>query len=382
MTSETIKTCFLVTVVLSLVLVAGCAVTAPDTDVSEAKATEPLPEPPVTEPAPEPPATVPAPEPPVTEPTPEPPATVPVPEPPPQIPEPEAASLILKFEPGESTSYKVVTEATRSVTYEGSLAKDPAFTGGETGDRVEMTFSQQLQSVNEQDNAVAKITIRHLKYVAQVKSDTVFDFDSSRDEDQKNTLAKLVGQSYTIELTPEAQVARVIDSKDVQAAARGNATAQRLVSPEAIKERHSIPALPPAGKPQVRERDHWSSIKTLDFGMMGARSYERIYVLKEIKEQDGRRRAFVEMNAIPTAETAEQLHQEKSAGAFSKMFDNIEEYTGELQWDLTEHRVQKYVEKLQSEWLIVDPAAGQSPNKKPDSLRMAALNLHSLERTD
>jgi hypothetical protein len=110
--------------------------------------------------------------------------------------------------------------------------------------------------------------------------------------------------------------------------------------------------------------------------MMGARSYERIYVLKEIKDQDGRRGAFVEMNAIPTAETAKQLHQEQSAGAFSKMFDNIEEYSGELHWDLTAARVQKYVEKLQSEWLIVDPMAKQSPNKKPDALRMAAVNLY------
>jgi hypothetical protein len=373
MTSETTKTCFLVTVVLSLVLVAGCAVTAPDTDVSEAKATEPVPMLPVTEPTTEPP---------VAEPAPEPPATEPVPQPPPQIPESEAVNLVLKFKPGESTSYKVVTEGKRTVTYEGSLANDPAFKGGDTGDRVEMTFSQQLESVNEQGNAVAKITIRHLKYVAQVKSNIVLDFDSFRDEDKKNPLAKLVGQSYTIELTPEAQVASVIDSKEVQAAVRGDATARRLLEPDTIKQRHSIPALPAVGKNEVRVDEHWSRIKTVDFGMMGARSYERIYVLKEIKDQDGKKKAVVEMNAIPTAETAEQLHQEQPAGAFSKMFDNVEEYTGRLQWDLTAGKVLHYLEEMRSEWLVGDPMAKQRPDKMPDGLRMTAFSLYSLERVD
>ncbi|MHC4153828.1 MAG: hypothetical protein ACYST6_02715 [Planctomycetota bacterium] len=364
MTSETIKTCFLAAVVFSLVLVAGCAVTAPDTDVSEARATEPLPEPPVTEPAPEPAPTVPA------------------PEPPPQVPEPEVANLVLKFEPGESMSYKVVTESTRSVIYEGSLAKDPTFTGGDTGDRVEMTFSQQLDSVNEQGNAVATITIKQLKYQAQVKSDIVLDFDSSRDEDQNNPLAKLVGQSYTIEITRAGQVTEVIDSKEALAAVKGNATARRLLESNTIKERHSIPALPAPGKNEVAVDEHWSSIKSTDFGMMGAKSYERIYVLKQIKEQDGRRSAYVEMNAIPTAETAEQLHQEQSGGAFSKMFDNIEEYTGELQWDLTEGKVETYSEQLRSEWLVVDPTPVQKPDKKPDALRMTSFSLYSLERVD
>jgi hypothetical protein len=354
MTSETIKTCFLVTVVLSLLLVAGCAAPAPETDVGEAIATEPVPEPAVTEPEPEPPP------------------TEPVPEPPPQIPESEAASLVLKFEPGDATTYKLITEGKRTVTYEGSLANDPAFKGGDTGDRVEMTFSQLIESVNDRGNAIARITVKELRYEAQVKSDTVLDFDSSREQDQDNALAKLVGQSYTIELTPTGQVTEVVDSKEAQAAVKGAATARRLVESDTIKQRHSIPALPAAGKNKVRVDEHWSRIK----------SYEKIYVLKEVRDQDGKKKAVVEMNAIPTAETAEQIHQEQPAGAFSKMFDNVEEYTGQLQWDLTAGKVLHYLEEMKSEWLVVDPMARQKPDKKPDSLRMTAFSLYSLERVD
>jgi hypothetical protein len=351
MTSDRTKTCFLAVVVFSLILAAGCAVTPPDTEVSTAAPVEPTPQPP------QPPA-------------------------PPQPPEPEVADLILKFEPGDATTYRLITEGKRNVTYEGSLANDPAFKGGDTGDKVEMTFSQLIESLNDRGNAVAKITIKELKYQAQVKSDTVLDFDSSREQDQNNALAKLVGQSYTIELTPTGQVTKVIDSKQAQAAVKPDATARRLLESNTIKQRHSVPSLPAAGKNKVRLNGHWSRIKTVDFGMMGAKSYEKIYVLKEIKHQDGGSSAVVEMNAIPTAETADGLHQEQPASAFSKMFDNVEEYTGQLTLDLSAGKVLQYVEKMNSEWLVVDPMAGQQPNKKPDSLRMGAVSLYRIEKVD
>ena len=315
------------------------------------------------------------------------PQPVPVPAPQPQPtrqpapPSGEVAALTLKFEAGDSTTYKVITEGKRSVTYEGSLAKDPALKGGETGDVVEMTFTQEIQNVNERGYAVAKITIKQLKYTAEVKSETILDFDSSRAEDQSKPLAKLIGQSYTIEITPSGEVTEVVDIKEAQAAAKGNPTAQRLLQPEEIKERHAVPGLPEPDKNKVRVKEDWSSIKTVGFGMMGAKSYEKIYVLKEIKDENGRRDAIVEMNAIPTAEAAE-VPEQQPAGPFSKMFDNIEEYTGQLDLDLTAGKVHKYFEKLRSEWLVVAPMAKQDSRKEPDSLRMTAVNMRSLEQVD
>ncbi|GAF73196.1 unnamed protein product, partial [marine sediment metagenome] len=131
-----------------------------------------------------------------------------------------------------------------------------------------------------------------------------------------------------------------------------------------------------------RTGDNWSSVKTFNFGLMGSKSYEKIYTVKEIKDQDKRKVAIVEMNAIPTSEMAEQLHKEQVPAIFSKMFDNIETYTGRLELDLTAGKVKKYVEKLQSEWLAVDPLAGQKDDKEPAAVRMSATRFYSLEKID
>ena len=304
----------------------------------------------------------------------------------PKPPEGEAITLELKFTPQDSTTYKVITEGQRSVQFEGDLAKDTALKGGQTGNKVEMVFTQQIQSVDDKGNAVAKITIKGLKYLAKVKDDTVLDFDSSREENQNNPLAKLIGQSYTIEITPAGQVAAVIDVKEAQAAVRGSTSAHKralaLLESEAIKERHTISTLAVADKSQLHAGDTWSSIKDFSFGLMGARSYEKIYTLKEVKDIDGRQVAIVEMNAIPTSETAEQLHKEQQTSDFSNMFDSTQGYTGQLKLDLTNSKVEKYLEKLQLEWIIVDPSAEQKGDTEPDTLKMAATRLYSLEKID
>lgn len=359
MTSERTKTFFLLAAICSLLLVAGCPAPPPK-DVVTAKAPEPQPQP-TPQPLPTP-------------------TEHPKPVPQPVPPSGETATLMLKFEPGDSTTYKVVTEGKRSVTYEGSLAKDPALKGGETGDVVEMTFTQEIQSVSERGYAAAKITIKELKYTAEVKSETIVDFNSSRPEDQDNPLSKLIGQTYTIEITPDGKVTQVLDIKDAQAAAKGNATAQRLLQTDSIKERHTVPGLPAPDKNKVHVKEDWSSIKTVGFGLMGAKSYEKIYVLKEIKDEAGRKDALIEMNAIPTADA--ETPQEQPPGPFSKMFDNVEEYTGQLDLDLTTGKVRKSFEKLSSEWLVVDPMAKPEAGKEPDALRMKAVNMTSLEQVD
>ncbi len=148
-----------------------------------------------------------------------------------------------------------------------------------------------------------------------------------------------------------------------------------------IKERHTIPALPVTDKNQLRRGDNWSSIKTFPFDMMGSKSYEKIYTLKEIKDMDGRRLAIAEMKAVPSSEMAEQLHKEQVTSSFAKMFDNTETYTGQLKLDLTAGKVEKCLEKLRSEWLAVDLSAGEE-NEKPDAVRLTALRLFCIERID
>ena len=304
-----------------------------------------------------------------------------------QMPEaaiPKAVTLALKFTPQDSTTYKVTAQTEMSLKFEGSLSKDAAFEDRLNDDGIEMTFTQQIQSVDDEGSAVAKITIKELKYFSIYRNNPVLDFDSSREEDRNNPLAKLIGQSYTIKIAPTGKVIEVIDVK--QAAVKGRTSAHeaalRLLKPDVIKKLHTISGLPDADKSQLCTGENWSSIKTFPFPIIGQESYERIYTLKEIKYTDGRQIAIVEMDAIPTSEMAEQLHKEQAASIFSKMLDNTRTYTGRLKLDLTTGKVEECFEKLQSEWLMVDPGAGQKDDKEPDAFRMGAVRLYKLEKID
>ncbi len=298
----------------------------------------------------------------------------------------EAAGLALKFTPLDSTTYKVTMQAERSAKFEGRLPNKTAFAGGETDNRLEMTFTQQVQSTDDKGNAVAKITLNWLKYFSATKGKVTLDFDSSAPKDPDHPLAKLIGQSYTIKIAPTGEVTEVIDVKQAQVAARKGSVppirALRLLASDAIKERHGTLVLPETDKKQLQTGDNWNSIKTFSFGLMGSKSYEKIYTLKEVKDQDNRKIAIVEMSAIPSSEMAEQLYKEQATSDISKIFDSTETYAGQLQLDLTSGKIEKYIEELQIEWVIADPEAKQKGDKEPAALRMGATRLYRLEKID
>lgn len=290
----------------------------------------------------------------------------------------ESVKLALKFTPGDSTTYKVALETGKSVEWEGQAPRPKGFQGGHTSNEMAMTFSQEIQSVEDQGNAVAKIAIEGLKYVTTIKDNVVLDFDSSRNSDKTHPLNNLIGQSYTIEITSSGEITRIIDTSDALAAASGDKTAAALLSAEAIKQRHSIPALPATGENQLRPGDNWSSIKSVSFDMMGAKSFERIYTLNRIEDAAGHRIALVKMEAVPSVESAKESHKEQTPDLFSKMFDNTQDYTGELKLDLTEGKVSEYGENLVVRWLIVDP--NPKKDELPSALKMIATRSFSMEK--
>ncbi|MFB0553010.1 MAG: hypothetical protein ACETWQ_06810 [Phycisphaerae bacterium] len=295
--------------------------------------------------------------------------------------------LTLKFTPEDLTAYKVTTETEQSVIWEGPETNRPKhFIGGHSGNRIEMTFTRRIQSVDDQGKAVAEITIKGLKYLTKVRDNIVLDFDSSREKDRNNPLGKLIGQSYTIEITASGEVSKVIDVSSARTAVEGSASANQraaqLLSTKVINEQHSIPALPAAENNQLQTGGSWSNIKTFSFGPLGSKSYERIYELKEIKDADKSRTAIVEMSVVPSSEKAKELHKEQVIGFFSQMFDNpIETYTGQLKFNLTAGRIEQYLEEFRSEWVAVDTMPGKE-SEEPDTLRMGAIRLYRFERID
>ena len=70
----------------------------------------------------------------------------------------------------------------------------------------------------------------------------------------------------------------------------------------------------------------------------------------------------------------------KGMGFFEKMFDNKETYNGKMLMDLTTGKVNRYNEKLKSEWVAVEPAEEVKSDKGPDVLTMGFTYTYSIEK--
>jgi hypothetical protein len=294
--------------------------------------------------------------------------------------------LGLRFEAGQSALYKVTTESQKSVEWEGKASTKPkAFQGGQTGNRVEITFEQRVERVDEDGDAIVAITITALNYMGRVRNQVVLEFDSEREQDQGNPMAALVGAGYKVEMSAKGAVLAVIDAEQTRELVRGDTpahqTAQKLLSRDAIQHRHALPPLEVVEESTVRPGQRWSSNKAFSFGVMGGKTFERIYTLQRVETGDDRRVAVVEMKAIPAVTTAEQVQQQQAASMFAQMFDNTNSYVGRLELDLAVACVESYTEELRSEWVAVDPAAAAG-EAEPAALRMGEMRTYRLERVE
>ncbi|MCL5282359.1 MAG: DUF6263 family protein [Planctomycetes bacterium] len=295
-----------------------------------------------------------------------------------------AVELALKFVPGQAATYRLTTESYKSVEWKGAqAAKPPQFTDGRTGSLVELTFEQRVQQVQDDGNAVLEITIRGVKEVIESVNKVVLDFDSARPTDSENPLAALVGKSYRVKMSPQGQVLEISNvepaRKALQGILPGHRVAAKLLADEEIRNRHEIVALSALKDRQVRPGQTWSSIKTFSFDDLGAKTYERVYTLKQV-QQNKDRQAIVEMKAIPSAAQAEQWRKQQTVNPFAGLSDNTDNYEGRLVLDLDRGQVREYVEEMQNEWVIADPGSMQAG--QPTAIKMAARRLHRLERME
>jgi hypothetical protein len=288
--------------------------------------------------------------------------------------------LALKFTSGDSTTYKVVKETTRQAAWEGLDERKPAgFKGGQSGNKIEMTFNQHIIRTDEDGNAMVRITIEGLKYHIKVADKVILNFDSSKDKDPNNPLFRLIGHIYIIKLTPSGQVVNVVDVTNALAATieSSNRTAAQLFSEAAIKERHTILALPVGDKTEFSVGDSWEVVKNVSFDQMGMKSFGKTYTLEDIRDIDNRRIAVVRMKAIPSVEQVKELYETQK---IPFPFDSTDTYSGQLMLDTVVGKVEQYNEELKTEWLIVDPAAKN--NERPDAIKMSATQSHSIEKID
>ncbi len=290
-----------------------------------------------------------------------------------------AVELALRFVAGQAATYTVTTESYKSVEWVGSPSAKPAgFRDGRRGNHVEMTLNQRVREVRGDGSAVLEITIAALKYTGDFRDDVVLDFDSAGPGEQNASLAVLVGKSYTLQMSPKGRVLAVGDLEPLRqavlAAPGGRNAAMKLIAEDEIRDRHTVAALAILEEGPVRPGQSWSDIKTFSFGDMGPRSYERVYTLKQVR-QEGGRVAVVEMEAIPPA-TREDLAGQPNVGPM--MLDTFGEYDGRLELDLDSGRIREYVEQMRTEWAIADPGTIQDSTGLA-AFKMAATRLHRVE---
>ena len=302
------------------------------------------------------------------------------------IKQPEGVELSLKYELNDVGTYKVVTEQEKSIKFEGTPSEGVGFENARNYQKVEIIFEKKIDAVADLGTSVGsarvEITIKGLRYQKIHKNQQLMDYDSSREDQKDYPFSRLIGQKYTVWLSPAGKVVRVGNFSKAKAAVAGRSSAHQmalsLINKDEIKRRHSIKGLPGNVKTPLHIGQQWSETEDVSFDLMGSKSYEKIYTLEKISESEGRRTVVIETSTIPTAENAEQDYGKKEESGLTTMFDSSDSFSGETVVDLASGRVEKCTERLEAQWTVINPSGEEA--KEPSALIMTNVRFYSLER--
>jgi len=284
-------------------------------------------------------------------------------------------NLALKFSPGTTSAYKSTTTVIKDFRFEQpTMGK---LTEQQTKNSVVIQYSQDVQSVDESGNATLKITIDQLKVDLINKNDPQLSFDSQNESDKNSPLMKLIGQSYTIRMTPLGKV-EVVDTKGALTAVTGpyeRKAAQNILDPKNIITRHEISAMPNDPAMKLSANSAWSQIVPPLPDMFAPKSFEKTYTLTDIDEAI----ATIQMTGGESAKPAEGV-QSNAMNPLAKMFDNKDDYTGSMQINMKTGQVMTFEETLISSSLMQEMPENGDPEKGPDTLTMRFTNHVKLEK--
>jgi hypothetical protein len=296
-----------------------------------------------------------------------------------------AVQLALKPAVGQQTTYRITEKKRKNIKWEGPVPDKALFEESSNEEKVEMVVTQRIQNVDPNGKTTAQVTFDTLKYNAVVKNLATVDFDSSRQADANNVLNRLIGKSYTIEFGPDNSVIATPDLNELRQMFSGHTANYRAVNnlllDDSVIECHSTLLLPAADAEGLRPGNTWSKVKTYSFGLMGIRSYEKIYKLREIQDVEGHQVAVIDMTAIPSAEVESKFRDKQAGANFPKMFDTNEIYVGSGEVDVTAGRINKYSENLVASWIAALPPnpGEQADANEPVVLKMTAARDYKLE---
>ena len=288
------------------------------------------------------------------------------------------SNLALKFTPADTAMYRVKTEMIKDFRFEQpSLVKVKE---EQTGTNVEVEFVQQIVNIDEEGNALAKVTIKNIKYLIKDKTGISFDFDSKREADKERRFAKLIGKSYEIRISSDGSV-EVVDAaaiRQILTTGFDSNVAKSFLNDKVIKVRHEILALPEAGLKNPKKGQSWTKVKSGPAGLLVPKSFEKVYTINNIKKAGDRNIAVVSMTSGESGASAEgQEKSDTDLGPLTKLFDITEDFTGGMAFDLDSGQVTQYNENLVATYVAAEQK--QDTDKGPDVLTMGLTYNISLE---
>ena len=290
----------------------------------------------------------------------------------------ENQQLSLQFTPDSVGTYKVVQESTKEVRFEQpSLDKVKLDTVSSV---TEMTFDQKVVSVDTAGAAQIDITIKSIKLYSKGKKGVNFDFDSSRKDDLKKPLAKLLGQTYKIKVDTSGKVS-VVDTATALKVIKTR-EAKALLRNDIIVDRHSFKAMPESGVIMLSKNMDWSKVVSSPKGALEPKAFEKVYTVASLKKDGKNKVAKIQMEALPTEKKPVGGIQGtgKGLGMMAGIFDSSEQYVGEMAFDVTNKELLSYSEKLQSDYVAAEESSEGKSDQGPDVLTMSFISSYSIEK--
>ncbi|MCI0499588.1 MAG: hypothetical protein L0Y36_07905 [Planctomycetales bacterium] len=287
-------------------------------------------------------------------------------------------NLGLTLTPEQTARYKATTEVIKDFRFDqpnlGKLREE------QTKTLIVMGFTQQVQNVDADGSATVKVTINDLAVDIINKNEPKFAFNSANEKDKSSPLAKLLGQQYTIQITPAGR-AKLLDAAAALAAVTNGyekTLAEGLLDPKAVEERHQIQALPKETAVGLSVNTAWSQVLPSPPGLLAPKTYKKVYTLSQVDNNI----ATVNMVASESTEQADGAAASGGMGMFAKMFDNEDAYTGTMKLDTSTGQVLLSEETLVSSYVAQEMPENADPAKGPDTLTMRFTNRVHLEKLD
>jgi hypothetical protein len=294
------------------------------------------------------------------------------------------ADVALRLAPSEVSAYKCGDVYRKDYLFEQPSSNKRTEKTTETN--VEVTYDQLVTGVDAEQNTTAKVTIKALKYLSTSSGEVQIDFDSSRDTDSESAFAKLLGQTYTIEISSSGKVLGVSDVASARDAVKTGPDArfaERLLSDDNIQQRHEILALPDKDKRTLKVGDKWSRIVPSPQGVLIPKTYEEVYTVEKISNTKTGKQVLIEMKATPSSKQVGA--KSKQAGLlemFGNSFDSEDDFTGRLLIDVETGKVYEYSESFKSQYTAAEFPKGQEKSGQPDVLKLGFTEVHSVKLID